>query len=177
MQRNTTGTWKGAIALVLICAALVLQPAVVAKAQVSEAFTRPPTEETGDARLERIWLHQQRSLHRLEFMFDHSQQRLQKAQELIDVARDRGKDVRGLQTALDAFSAALQEARSTYESAVGIVDSHKGFDDQGEVVDSTLAAATVEDMAEKLSAVRDTLLEPGRDLRDAIRDYRRANRP
>jgi hypothetical protein len=177
MRRKMIGTLKYVMAAGLMGAALVLQPAAVVGAQGANVPTSPPTVDTGDARLERTWLRQQRALDRLEFMFVHSQQRLNNAQELIDRAKAQGKDVVALQAALDAFSKALQEARPSFDNAKDILNSHNGFDADGNVVDSARAAVTVEDMSQELDDVRDALLQPGRDLRDAIRAFWESNRP
>jgi len=177
VHKTVIGTMKYAVVGVLVALGLIFPPVAIAAAQGSSDPAKPPATDQSAWRLERVWLRQQRSMDRLQFMFDHAQQRLSRAQERIDVAKTQGKDVTSLQTALDVFSAAIQRARPDFESAKGILQSHKGFDPDGKVIDSGLAAATTEEMAHKLEAVRESLLQPGRDLRDAIRTVRAGNRP
>lgn len=177
MRRLTTGTLRHVLVGILVTMALMLQPAAVVAAEGVSDPGNPPTTDQSELRLKRVWLRQQRAMNRLGFMFDHAQQRLNDAQERIDAAEAQGKDVASLQTALDAFSEAIQQARPDYESAKGILQSHKGFDQSGNVTDVALATATIEQMAGKLEAVRESLRQPGRDLLDAFRAFRASNRP
>jgi hypothetical protein len=166
---------KYALALILVGAALVLQPADAVWARGASEPTPPPAPDRRDAQLERAWLRQQRILNRLEFLFDHSEQRLGMVQELIDRAAEQGKDVGRLQAALDKFSDAIHKARPIFEATQGILNSHQGFDEQGNVIDRGRATSTVDEMRRQLGSVRDQLLEPGRDLQQAIRDARSGN--
>jgi hypothetical protein len=119
----------------------------------------------------------QRRYDRLGFMFDHVQQRIDRAQELIDRAKSNGKDASGLESALAAFSDAVADARKTYEGTKGIIASHKGFDVNGDVLDPESAAETVKELGQKLEEIGDILRHPARELVDALREFRRANRP
>src|SRR5574340_634301 len=176
MRISTIGRLLYALMGALVAAALILQPAGIVAAQgFSDPATPPTTDQRGE-RLERVWLRQQRAMNRLGFMFNHAQQRLNTAQERIDAAESQGKDVASLQTALDAFAEAIRRARPDYESAKGILQSHKGFDDAGRVTDTGLATDTVKQMAGKLEAVRESLRQPSRDFLDAIRAFRAGNR-
>jgi len=135
------------------------------------------TPAVGYPRLVQAWQRQQQVYARLGNMFDRVDQRLQRGQELIDKAKANGKDVTALQAALDAFSAAVKDARPVYESGKGIVASHKGFDADGNVVDAAQALQTVQDMRGKLQEIRDILVGPAKALRDAIQQFRQANHP
>jgi hypothetical protein len=177
MQKTVIGTLNYAVVGVLVALGLIFPPVAVAAAQGSSDPANPPTTDQRAWRLERVWLRQQRSMDRLQFMFDHAPERLDRAQERIDLAKTQGKDVASVQTALDLFSAAMERSRPDFESAKGILQSHKGFDAGGSVTDNGQAAATTQQMAYKLGAVRESLLQPGRDLRDAIRTFRAGNRP
>jgi hypothetical protein len=178
MLTNAIKEW----AHVLMAAALGLGLATTsigpARAQgVAEPPVPPVTGEAAAGRLERVWLRQQRALNRLEFMFDHAQQRLDRAQEWIDRAKENGKDVAAIQAALDELAAALEDARPVFDSAQALMASHKGFDANGNVIDADLARQTVDAMDSKLREIRNILLHPGRALGDAIRAFRDANRP
>ena len=177
MHKTTMVKLRSTLLGALLAAGLILQPAGVVAAQGVGDPTNPPAAGARDARLERTWLRQQRSLDRLEFMFGHVEQRLENAQQRIDAAKAGGKDVSALQAALDAFSKAIQVAGPSLDSAKGILLSHNGFDEHGNVIDAEAAGTTVEQMSHALEAVRDTMLQPGRALRDALRAFLANNRP
>lgn len=131
-----------------------------------------PTE-----RLERVWARQLRIYERIGNGFERQDAFTERAQRLIDRARENGKDVTALQAALDAFESTLKEAHPIYESANGIVNSHRGFDKDGKVTDPERARETVRAMQEKLKEIRDLMNGTGRALREAIRAFREANPP
>ena len=161
----------------VVIMALALLPTPAAHALTSQAPATPPAAPGGTSRLERVWLRQQTRHDRLGVMFDHVQQRIDLAQKMIDQAKANGDDVTALQAALDGFSDAVQQARPIYESMQGIISSHQGFDANGSVTDTTLAASTISDMQAKFMSIRDALSGPARTLRDAVRSFRQANRP
>ena len=80
-----------------------------------------------------------------------------------------------MQTALDAFEAALKNAQPIYESANGIVNSHDGFDSNGKVTDPEKAKVTVQAMREKFKAIHDAMDGTGKALHEAIKAFREAN--
>lgn len=128
-------------------------------------------------RLELIWAREQALHDRMAVLFDHADDIIARAQDLLDRAKANGKDVTALQSALDAVADAIKTARPVFESSQGTIAAHKGFDGNGNVTDSAAAAVTVKELGEKLRETRSILLEPLRDLRAAIRDFRRANGP
>ena len=144
--------------------------------ETDTAMPRASTQISSE-RLERIWAREQRVYEHLGIFFDHADQRVSNAQDLIDKARGNGKDVSAVQAALDAFSAAVTQARPAYESGKGILASHPGFDAAGQVTNQEQALATIKDLGGKLKEVRQTLADPMKALRQAIRDFRAANRP
>jgi ABC-type transporter Mla subunit MlaD len=81
-----------------------------------------------------------------------------------------------VQTALDAFQAAVQDARPIINSANGIVTSHKGFDDSGKVTDRTQAIETVKELGQHLKDARAAMNGTGQTLRQAIKAFREAHR-
>jgi len=105
----------------------------------------PPTPqgEISNERLEQAWARQLRTYERIGKGFERNDEFIDRAQNLIDKAAANGKDVSALQAALDAFEAAVTEARPVYESASGIVNSHQGFDEKGKVIDAELAKEIV----------------------------------
>ncbi len=141
--------------------------------------TPAPQVSTTDSypRLQKAWAREQKVYDRLGKFFDNVDQRIQNGQDRIDKAKANGKDVTALQDALDAFSAAVKQARPIYESANGIVASHQGFDENGNVVDAVKAFQTVLDMRSKLVQIRDIIVPPAKALRQAIQEFRQANPP
>ncbi len=147
-----------------------LFPAGTPTPQVNTAVSSYP-------RLQQAWAREQRVYDRLGRFFDNIDQRIRHGQALIDKASAKGKDVAALQSALDAFSAAVKQARPIYDSTKGIVASHQGFDDHGNVVDPVKAFQTVLDMRSKLVEIREIVVPPAKALRQAIQEYRQANPP
>ena len=133
--------------------------------------TVPPKGEIVNARLELTWARQLRIYERM----GKADAFVEKVQTLIDRAKANGKDVSHVQAALDAFEAALKDAKPIYESANGIVNSHQGFDSNGKVIDTEKAKETVQAMHEKLQAIHDAMDGTGKALREAIKAFREAN--
>ena len=175
---NLTTSLRRITPMLLIAAlGITLIPTKTAAALQEPDTGNPPERSNLRARrLERIWFRQQRTHDHLDFLFDHAQQRIDRARELIEVAADNGKDVSALQAALDEFADAVQEAQQIHTSAQGLVSSHPGFDADGTVTQSAQAAETVEAMRAKLREIRDVLRSPSRALWDALRELREANR-
>jgi gas vesicle protein len=132
--------------------------------------TTPPSLVTND-KLELVWARQLRVYNRLGRIDNLSE----KAQKLIDRAKANGRDVSAVQAALDAFETQWKAAKPTYESIKGIVNSHQGFDENGKVIDTEKAKATVMEMRDKFKEIRDTLNGTGKALREAIKAFREAN--
>ncbi len=133
--------------------------------------TVPPQGQITNERLELVWARQLRIYERM----GKADAFVEKIQTLIDRAKENGKDVSAVQTALDAFEAALKDAKPIYESANGIVNSHEGFDSNGKVTDPEKAKETVQAMREKFKAIHDAMDGTGKALREAIKAFREAN--
>lgn len=131
----------------------------------------PPQNLPSNERLERVWARQLNFYNR----FGRTDALIDKTQRLIDRARANGKDVSAVQTALDAFKAAVKDANPVYESMKGIVNSHQGFDENGKVTDPEKARETVQAMRAKIQEIKTRMNGTGRALHDAIRAYREAN--
>ena len=131
----------------------------------------PPQGVLTNERLEKIWAKQLKAYEK----FGKSEDFVAKVQQLIDRAGANGKDVSAIQTALDAFEAALKDAKPIYASMNGIVNSHQGFDSNGKVTDPEKAKETVKQMGDKLKAIREVMDGTGKALHDAIKAFREAN--
>jgi uncharacterized protein YoxC len=143
----------------------------------TDPSTPPAPGQISTDRLEWIWAKEQRVYDRLEKFFDRVDDRISKAQGLIDRAKANGKDVSAVQAALDAFSDAVKQAKPIFESVKGVITSHPGFDSDGKVTDQSKAIDTVKDLGEKLKEIRQTLFPAAKALREAVRAFREANHP
>ncbi len=169
---------KATMALVIAILALAAMPVYGVFAAGQADPPDPPAEGIqGNVRLEKIWARELKAYERLGKFFDHSEGLIDKVQGLIDRAAANGKDVSALQAALDTFEEAVKDAHPIYESAKGIINSHQGFDANGNVTDPGKAKQTVRDMADKLKEIKQALGGTGKDLRDAMKAFREANRP
>ena len=137
----------------------------------------PPQEQISDERLAEIWAREVALYERIGTRLDQIDTMTARVQEFITRANERGIDTSAVQAALDAFSAAVQDARPLYQSANGIVQSHQGFDDSGQVTDRARAIETVRELGGKLREVKAAMGGTGQALREAIRALREANRP
>lgn len=167
--------------LIALVAALSFAALPVTSAYASSLNipTDPPTDkiQISDERIEKIWARLQKAYERQGQRFDRADEITGKIQGLIDKMEENGKDVAALQAALDAFDAALKEVHPIYESAKGIINSHKGFDADGKVTDSEQAVETVKELGAKMKEMREIVGGPGKALREAIKAYRDAHRP
>ncbi len=167
---SRAGTVFAAAALALVSVAP--QPAY---AQAPSDTVTPPAP-TGE-RLQQAWAREQATYARLGNFFDKAEQRIARAQQLIDRARANGKDVSALQAALDAFSAAVKDARPIYQGGQGLIASHSGFDNNGNVTEFARAVETVQEMRAKLVEIRQIIRPAAIALRQAVREFRQVNRP
>ena len=164
--------FRKTILLALVAALGVASLSFVSAAALGAYDPAPPPQgELTDERLEKIWAKQLRLYEKM----GNSEEFVEKIQQLIDRANENGKDVSGVQAALDAFEDALKDAKPIHASANGIVNSHQGFDANGNVTDSEKAKETVRQMGEKLKEIKDAMGGTGRALRDALQAFREAN--
>lgn len=174
---STIAAWVSKAWLVITLAVVGLATVVPANVYaLVPADTGTPPAPTYPG-LQRAWAREQAVYARMGRFFTNVDQRIFRAQQLIDKARANGKDVGALQAALDAFRAAVKQARPTYESINGIVSSHQGFDASGAVVDPVKAFQTVLDMRARIMEVRQAVVPAAQALRQAIQEYRAANPP
>ena len=167
--------------MVALVAALALAALLVTSVYASGLNdpTNPPADTTqlSDERLERVWARLQRGYERQGRMLERADGMVERFQNLIDRMNENGKDTTTLQAALDAYEEALKEAHPIYESAKGILNSHQGFDANGQVTEREKAIETVKELGNKLKEVRQITGEPGKALREALRAFRDAHRP
>jgi len=161
--------------LVVLTAALVF--AAFPMTNVFAQGENPPKGEMTNAKLEQVWARQLRNYEEIGMGYDNSDAHIAKFQARIDKAAANGKDIAALQAALDAFNAALKSSKPIYESMSGIVNSHQGFDANGKVTDTEKARSTVKEMRTKMQELKSAMGGTGKELREALKAFRAANKP
>ena len=157
--------------------ALALAVSVLPVTSVFAQEGDQPKREVTPEKLEQAWARQLKIYEKLGKLFSNSDTLFQKVQSRIDKAKTNGKDVSAIQAALDAFEAAVKDAKPVYQSMNGIVTSHQGFDGSGKLTDQTKAVETVKQFHEKMQDLRAKLNGTGKALRQAIKAFREANKP
>jgi hypothetical protein len=96
-------------------------------------------------------------------------------QTWIDQLRTQGKEVTALDTALAAYRAALTTAQGQHATAQGILNTHAGFDDNGQVTNREAAKVTIKTARQSLTDAQLMLKAADIALRQALRAWRQAN--
>jgi hypothetical protein len=167
--------FKKTMLFALVAALGLAAMPVVSASAAGQSDSIPRQSEISNEKLEQAWARQLHAYERIGKGLERNDAFIDRAQNLIDKAAEKGKDVTALQAALDAFEAAVKEARPVYESAGGIVKSHQGFDENGKVTDAAQAKETVRSMSEKLKEIKTAMDGTGQALREAIKAFREAN--
>lgn len=172
--------WFRKTFLVAMVAGLGLSALPVASAfalGLNDTATPPAPGLISNARLEQVWAKEQSRYQLLGRMFGDSDKMIANAQKLIDKAKTNGKDVSAVQSALDAFAAAVKQARTVYDGGQSVIASHQGFDSAGKVTDATQAKATVKSVMDIFKQIRQIVEGPRKALREAVKAFRDANKP
>ena len=165
--------FKRTMLLALVAALAVASlPFVSVSAQGANDPT-PPAGEVSNEKLEQAWARQLKAYERM----GKTDEFVAKAQQLIDRASAKGKDVSAVQAALDAFVESTKDAKPVYESAKGIINSHQGFDANGKVTNAEQAKATVEQMRTKMQEIKSTMNGTFKALLEEMKAFREANKP
>ena len=167
--------FKKTMLLALVAALAVASLPFVSVSAAGADDPNPPQGPVTNEKWEQVWARQQRTYEKIGKGFDRADDFTARAQQLIDRARENGKDVSALQAALDAFESAIKEAHPIYEGGKGIINSHQGFDANGKVTDAEKAKETIQAMHDKLQEVKAAMNGTGKALREATRDFRQAN--
>lgn len=172
--------WFKKILLAALVTALGLSalPAVSAFALgLNDATTPPAPGQISNERLGMVWAREQARYERLGRLFGDSDKMIANAQKLIDKAKANGKDVSAVQSALDAFAAAVKQAKTVYDGGQSVIASHQGFDSAGKVTDATQAKATIKSVMDTFKQIRQIVAEPRKALGEAVKAFRAANKP
>ncbi len=172
---NTKTAFQKFVLAVLI-AALVLAafPMTSALAAGQTDLSQPPAGEKGvsDDRLENVWDRMLNRYDRIGKMFDSDTKLADRAEQMIARLQAEGKSTTELEAALAAYEAAVKQAHPIYESCKGIINSHKGFDEEGKVTDSEFARETIQDLAGKMKEIKETMNGTGKTLLGLMKSIR-----
>ena len=141
--------------------------------------TQPYVDGKGisNERLENIWKRMQNRYERVGKLFDNDAKLVDRAEEMISRLKDAGEPTAELEAALKAYQDALKQARPIYESCKGILNSHKGFDENGKVTDAGQAKETVKQFGEKLIGIRNAMDGTGKALVELMKSIRDQHKP
>ena len=138
----------------------------------------PAPSQPSSEKLQKAWAREQTIYARVGKILDGANNLISKIQARLDDAKTKGKDVSAVQTALDAFSAAVKNVQPIYMDLQTIIQSHSGFDASGNETDPTEALQTVQKFKSKSEEIRQAGVgTAGKALREAIRAFRQANPP
>ena len=169
---------KSLIVAVITAMGFSALPLVSAYAQSANPPVTPAPGQPSSDKLQKAWAREQTVYARIGKILDQANGLISKIQAKLDDAKAKGKDVSSVQTALDAFSAAVKNVQPIYADLQTIIQSHSGFDASGNVTDSTQALQTVQDFRSKVEEIRQAgVQEAGKALREAIQAFRQANPP
>jgi hypothetical protein len=166
--------------LVVMIAAigLLAWPAATASAAgTSKDGTPPTTGIVTDARLEVAWARAQGTYRLQGDRLGRADDFISKVQKLLNKAKDKGWDTSAVQSALDAFTAALPAARSVHGTGAAIIASHTGFDADGHVLDRAAALESVRALRQAITDTHAAMNGTGEALLRAIQAFRQAHLP
>ncbi|MFN8433253.1 MAG: hypothetical protein U0V18_04505 [Anaerolineales bacterium] len=164
------------IVLAVLVAALTFAAIPVTSAYAADD-TPPAKGELTDEKMEEIWARASQAFERLGKAFEDTDAYIAKIQSMIDKAAANGKDVSSLQSALDAYKAALVASKPAYEQLATTMEAHAGFDANGKVTDSETAKATLKQVRDEMKALKESMGGTFKALREAVKAFREANKP
>lgn len=127
---------------VVLASAIAVFPAAPANADPNSPGTEAAPKSQGQ-RLERLFKFELNQLGNAQHRLDQAARLVTKVQDRIDSLKSQGKDASKLEKALASLKASIATAQGYYESARSILDTHAGFDANGQVTDPAQARETV----------------------------------
>jgi len=173
----------------LLAVSLAAFPGVVSAQGLSDPETPPgPTGEPvpplqndrpgwPHAALEKMFAREQEWLVGQKERLDKQDEVNARVNEMIAKAREHGLDPAPLEAALAQFNTSIENARQEHLKARAVLTIHAGFNDQGKVIQVQEAKETVRTAGEALRSARQIMVEAGKDLFRALREFRQNNLP
>ena len=169
---------KSLIVAIVAAMGLSALPFVNAYAQSANPPVTPTPGQPSADKLQKLWARDQTAYAQVGKILNGTDSLISKIQTKLDDAKSKGKDVSSVQTALDAFSAAVKNVQPTYSEMQTIIQSHSGFDASGNVTDPTQALQTVQGFKSNAEEIRQAgVSEAGKALHEAIKAFHQANPP
>ncbi len=167
------------LALGLAVAAIPVATALAAPAATAQGAEPAATnrQESQHSRLETLYRLELRVLDRQERRLQRAGQVAERLEAFIQRQKDLGRDVSKLEEALAKFVEALESAKGSLATTRDILAAHKGFADDGTVVDAAQARETVHEAGKAERSVRQTMRQAYHHLQIALRQFRHANAP
>jgi len=159
------------VGLVILVGLVFVLPtgATLAAASVSTPGAKVDTALTSAFRLEQIALtEQQANLSKCSSVVGD-------VQALITKGQSKGLDTSALSSALATFQSQVSTAQTSDTNASGILSSHNGFDEGGNVTDAVAATQTVLSAHQALSDARNTFVGATTHLVAADKNWVTAN--
>lgn len=136
---------------------------------------RDPSAAQGTSGLEKAYQLQKQHLAAQTGNLKKADDSAVKAQAMIDAGKAAGLDVSALEAGLAAFKTKIAAARSSHETAAGILSAHTGFDAGGKVTDTAAAKTTLETAGAALKDAHTVLLQAVKDAKQVIATWREQN--
>ena len=167
------------LAALLMGVAAFAFPAGSVAAQSSTPQPKDPQARINlvNIRLERMLRLERATLNCISRNFERLDRLVRRGDALIARAKDNGKDVSSLESALAEFQAVEGDARLALDSVSSLLASPAGFDANGKVTDRETAKATLEEGHAQFQDIRSTIGEGARNLQEAFKAWREANPP
>jgi len=148
---------------VVMASAIAVFPAAAAKADPTPPAPAATPQAQGQ-RLERLYQREQNYLGRAQRRLDQAARLATKVQGRIDTLNSQGKDASRLEAALTSLKTSIASAQGYYESARSILDTHAGFDANGQVTDLSQARETVKAAAKAERNFQQTIRQIARKI-------------
>jgi hypothetical protein len=134
-----------AVLIVMVVAALSLQPATVAYATDPYLDTSVPSAKMTDKDIEAMFKHEVAWMTSQKQVFSDAYELSIDFQALIDLQVKKKRDSAELDVFMSTFDTALLDAQSVHDAAAKVIGTWWGFDAQGHVTNRTAALQTVTD--------------------------------
>ncbi len=165
------------LALVVTTLAFVPVSTVSAESGTTPTPNAPKSNPQADQNLANQFKREQNFLTIQQTHMDKAKLAVPKLQDLINKAKEKGKDVSSLESALATFNTQMASAQAPHDKAAGILATHNGFDDNGKVIDRQAARQTVLNARQALLEAHLDIVQAVANLRLAIVNWRLANQP